>query len=63
MRSALACGIALLASAIPLGRSAEPVLLISIDGLRPADVIEAEKRGLAFPNLRRFIARALMPAA
>lgn len=36
--------------------SAEPVLMISIDGLRPADVIEAEKRGLKIPNLRRFVA-------
>jgi len=35
---------------------AEPVLLISIDGLRPADVIEAEQRGLKVPNLRRFVA-------
>jgi predicted AlkP superfamily pyrophosphatase or phosphodiesterase len=34
---------------------AEPVLLISIDGLRPGDVIEAEKRGLNIPNLRRFV--------
>lgn len=34
---------------------AEPVLLISIDGLRPADVIDAEQRGLAIPNLRRFV--------
>jgi predicted AlkP superfamily pyrophosphatase or phosphodiesterase len=35
---------------------AEPVLLISIDGLRPGDMIEAEKRGLKIPNLRRFVA-------
>ncbi|MEI9851435.1 MAG: ectonucleotide pyrophosphatase/phosphodiesterase [Sphingomonas sp.] len=35
--------------------AAEPVLLISIDGLRPADVIEAEQRGLKIPNLRRFV--------
>lgn len=34
---------------------AAPVLLISIDGLRPADVIEAEKRGLQVATLRRFI--------
>jgi len=31
------------------------VLLISIDGLRPGDVLEADKRGLALPNLRRFL--------
>lgn len=55
MKSAWATGIALLGSAIPQAALAEPVLLISIDGLRPADVIEAEKRGLAIPNLRRFV--------
>ena len=45
----------LLASAIPAAAQAEPVLLISIDGLRPGDVMEAEKRGLSIPNLRRFL--------
>ncbi len=34
---------------------AEPVLLISIDGLRPGDVIEAQQRGLKIPNLRKFV--------
>jgi predicted AlkP superfamily pyrophosphatase or phosphodiesterase len=34
---------------------AEPVLLISIDGLRPADVTEAKQRGLQLPNLTRFL--------
>ena len=43
----------LLASAAAV--SAEPVMLISIDGLRPGDVIEAEKRGLKLPNLTRFL--------
>jgi len=50
---------ALLSSALfalaPLPALAEPVLLISIDGLRPGDVLEADKRGLALPNLRRFL--------
>ncbi|MBO9526446.1 MAG: alkaline phosphatase family protein [Sphingobium yanoikuyae] len=50
---------ALFASALlaitPLPALAEPVLLISIDGLRPGDVLEADKRGLALPNLRRFL--------
>ena len=32
-----------------------PVLLISIDGLRPDDVLEADKKGLKLPNLRRFV--------
>ena len=36
--------------------SARPVLLISIDGLRPGDLTEAEQRGLKIPNLRRFMA-------
>jgi predicted AlkP superfamily pyrophosphatase or phosphodiesterase len=39
----------------PVGALAEPVLLISIDGLQPADVIEAEKRGINIPNLKRFV--------
>lgn len=34
---------------------ANPVLMISIDGLRPADVIDAPKRGLKVPNLRAFL--------
>ena len=37
------------------GSGARPVLLISIDGLRPADVIEAPARGLKVPNLRQFL--------
>ena len=44
-----------LAACLPGPAQAEPVLLISIDGLRPSDVIEAQKRGLAIPNLRRFL--------
>ena len=54
MRAALTCAatLALLAST---AASAEPVLLISIDGLRPADVIEADQRGLHLPNLQRFL--------
>jgi predicted AlkP superfamily pyrophosphatase or phosphodiesterase len=46
----------LLAVAIPATARAEPVLLISIDGLRPGDVLEAGRRGLSLPNLRRFVA-------
>jgi predicted AlkP superfamily pyrophosphatase or phosphodiesterase len=33
----------------------QPVLLISIDGLRPADVLDAQKRGLNLPNLQAFL--------
>ncbi|MDI1296567.1 MAG: ectonucleotide pyrophosphatase/phosphodiesterase, partial [bacterium] len=46
---------ALVAMLIPTAALAEPVLLISIDGLRPGDVLEADKRGLSLPNLRRFL--------
>jgi predicted AlkP superfamily pyrophosphatase or phosphodiesterase len=35
---------------------AAPVLMISIDGLRPLDVIDAPKRGLEVPNLRAIMA-------
>ena len=36
--------------------AAAPVLLISIDGLKPEYVTQAEEHGLKVPNLRRFIA-------
>ncbi|MCP1471143.1 putative AlkP superfamily pyrophosphatase or phosphodiesterase [Sphingobium sp. OAS761] len=39
----------------PVPALAEPLLLISIDGLRPGDVTDADTRGLAIPNLRRFL--------
>ena len=35
--------------------AAHPLLLISVDGLRPGDVLEADKRGLKIPTLRRFV--------
>ncbi|MEW5306099.1 MAG: hypothetical protein WDW36_008593 [Sanguina aurantia] len=35
----------------------QPLLLISIDGLRPADVLDAQQRGLHLPNLQAFVAR------
>ncbi len=43
------------AALTPVAVTAEPVLLISIDGLQPADVIEADKRGINIPNLKRFV--------
>lgn len=48
---------ALLAIALiaPLSALARPVLLISIDGLRPADVIDARQRGINVPNLAAFL--------
>jgi predicted AlkP superfamily pyrophosphatase or phosphodiesterase len=55
LRTLMAGGL-LLASSLPAAALAEPVLLISIDGLQPADVIEADKRGIDIPNLKRFVA-------
>jgi predicted AlkP superfamily pyrophosphatase or phosphodiesterase len=40
----------------PLGAWAEPVLMISIDGLRPDYVTQADSHGLKIPTLRRFLA-------
>ena len=51
--SALIAALIGLVLAVPA--MASPVLLISIDGLRPGDVIEAQQRGLRVPNLRRFL--------
>ncbi len=53
MRLALIAPALLALFAAPV--QARPVLLISIDGLRPGDVIDADKRGLKIPNLRRFL--------
>jgi predicted AlkP superfamily pyrophosphatase or phosphodiesterase len=55
MRWAFLAGGAFLMGALPAGALAEPVLLISIDGLQPADVIEADKRGIDILNLKRFV--------
>ncbi len=53
--SALLLGlVSLLASGASFAR---PLLLISIDGLRPADVIDAQQRGLKLPNLQAFLTR------
>jgi predicted AlkP superfamily pyrophosphatase or phosphodiesterase len=35
----------------------QPVVLISIDGLRPGDVLEADARGLKIPNLRALVSQ------
>jgi predicted AlkP superfamily pyrophosphatase or phosphodiesterase len=42
----------LLAFLVPMAASAHPVLMISIDGLRSKDVIDAPARGLNLPHLR-----------
>ncbi len=43
------------APAAPAAAPARPVLMISIDGMRPDAVTEADKHGLHVPNLRRFL--------
>lgn len=59
MRRALPLALALLgpalAGAVAGEARAAPVLLISVDGLRPGDVLEAEARGLKVATLRRFV--------
>lgn len=53
----LAAFAALLApiAAVAQPPAGHPVLLISIDGMRPLDVIEAGKRGVRVPNLTRIM--------
>ena len=41
--------------ALPLGAFAAPVLMISIDGLKPEYVTHADEHGLKIPTLRRFL--------
>jgi len=56
--SFLVLGTVLLAVTQPLSAQAaagKPVLLISIDGLRPADVLDAQHRDLHLPNLQAFL--------
>lgn len=47
------CGLSPVAGQAPDSRT--PVVLISIDGLKPEYVLEADARGLKIPNLRRFV--------
>ncbi len=46
---------ALALTGLATAASARPVLLISLDGLRPGDVSDAAACGLRLPNLRRFL--------
>ena len=41
---------------VPMTAQAASVLMVSIDGLRPGDVIEAEARGIKVPSLRGLMA-------
>ncbi|MET0241043.1 MAG: ectonucleotide pyrophosphatase/phosphodiesterase [Sphingobium sp.] len=43
-------------AAIAAPAAAKPVLLISVDGLRPGDVLDADARGLKVPTLRKLAA-------
>lgn len=47
------------ALAAPVMAAAAPVLMISIDGLRPADVLDADKRGLKLPNLKKLMSEGV----
>lgn len=52
------CLILILALSLPASaqrRTIVPVVLISIDGLKPDYVLEADRHGLKIPNLRRFV--------
>lgn len=51
----LAALFAVVLTAVTAPARAAPVLMISIDGLRPGDVLDADSRGLKVPNLRRFV--------
>jgi predicted AlkP superfamily pyrophosphatase or phosphodiesterase len=48
-------GVVLALCAAPSAVYADPVLMIAVDGLQPGDVLEAEKRGINIPNLKRFV--------
>lgn len=47
---------AAIATIAALPAHAAPVLMISVDGLRPLDAIEADKRGFKIPNMRALMA-------
>jgi len=47
--------IIVLTALLAVTAEASPVLMISIDGLRPTDVFDAKKNGLKIPNLRALV--------
>ncbi len=55
MLAAIALALPALAQAAPAAKG-QPVLMISIDGMWPLYVIDADKRGFDVPNLRRIMA-------
>ena len=48
-------GLLCLLSAVPLWASGHSLLLLSIDGLRPDSVLQADAHGLKIPHLRRIL--------
>jgi predicted AlkP superfamily pyrophosphatase or phosphodiesterase len=48
-------GMAVALLLVPATLKADPVLMISVDGLRPADVLDADKRGIKVPTLRKLV--------
>ncbi len=53
----------LLASALVCSAQTGPVVLLSIDGLKPDYVLEANRYGLRIPNLRRLLAEGVHATA
>src|ERR1700744_503838 len=45
--------------AVPAIAEAAPVLMVSIDGLRPGDVLDADARGFSVPALKQMVADGL----
>ncbi len=60
--TAFAAGL-ILAAALAGAAQAAPVLMISIDGLRPADVLDAPARGVTAPTLRALTAQGVYVTA
>ena len=55
MRATKLLAVSLLSLFAAAAAAANPVLMISIDGLRPGDIIEAQQRGLKVPALRAIL--------
>jgi predicted AlkP superfamily pyrophosphatase or phosphodiesterase len=53
--AALACNFLIVSAQAQEAKSRTPVILVSIDGLRPDYVLDADAHGLKIPTLRRFL--------
>jgi predicted AlkP superfamily pyrophosphatase or phosphodiesterase len=51
----LCAALALLVACLPASAASRPVLMISIDGLKPEYITHADEHGLKIPTLRRFL--------